>query len=100
MVGTEHQAPCSTLKKVFEGINLFGQCILTSDIVIQPKNQKGICVRQYSFIDGELKSRLVNALKHRHNLTGDLTDKLLEWRECPEEQLQRSRDALLKLKWV
>src|SRR5262245_7178829 len=97
MMRTEDETSSFAPKKLSNGLDFFGRCFLVRDHVVEAKNHNRIGVCEHALVQRKLEPCLVDALKHRDGMAGSLLNKLLKWRPCPEEQFQRSRNALLKL---
>src|SRR5207247_11367926 len=66
--------------------------------MVKAKYHEGVCVCQDRFINRQLKSRLINALKHGDRMASHLADQLLEIQCGNMEQLERAGDSLQKLR--
>jgi hypothetical protein len=58
--------------------NLLGRRFLLRDVVVQPEHEKGVGVRQHPFVNGKLEPCLIDTLKHRNGMSGDLANELLK----------------------
>src|SRR5688572_2224952 len=97
---SQNQARSLPLEKLLQRFDLCRGRFLLSDVMVQAENQQSVRVCEDALIEGKFEARMIDALKQRHRMSRSLADKLLEWRECPEEQFQCACNPLLELHGV
>ena len=91
---SDHQAGPFALQPLADTRDFLGRRLLLRNQVVETEHHQRVGVLQDAFVDRELVSCLVNPLKYRGRMAGDLGNDLLKGERGAVEQLQRACNSL------
>ena len=70
--------------------------LLTCDVVIETEDEQRVGVGQDALVYGQAITRVIDTLEHRHGMSRDVADAILERQPGAEKQFERAGDPLRK----